>query len=62
MKRKEILHLLNKYGWLFHRHGKGSHQIWRHPNGRQMTVAGLNSTADYPPHKSRALTRDITLV
>lgn len=35
---KEIRRALDENGWVFVRRGKGSHEIWRHPNGRQMPI------------------------
>jgi predicted RNA binding protein YcfA (HicA-like mRNA interferase family) len=35
----EIIRLLRDAGWVFHREGKGSHEIWSDPvSGRKVTV------------------------
>jgi predicted RNA binding protein YcfA (HicA-like mRNA interferase family) len=33
--------ILTKHGWIFHRHAKGDHEIWKHPaTGKTVTVDG----------------------
>ena len=40
---KEIRRALEENGWVFARRGKGSHEIWRHPNGSQMPIPTSNA-------------------
>jgi predicted RNA binding protein YcfA (HicA-like mRNA interferase family) len=35
---REIVKRLRRLGFAFYRQGKGSHEIWRHPDGRWTTV------------------------
>lgn len=35
---KLVKEMLTKYGFYFFRAGKGSHEIWQHLDGRQVTV------------------------
>lgn len=35
---KQVKALLRQYGWVFLRSGKGSHEIWKGPNGDVVTV------------------------
>jgi predicted RNA binding protein YcfA (HicA-like mRNA interferase family) len=34
----EVREKLKEAGWTFHRHGKGSHDIWISPTGQTITV------------------------
>lgn len=35
---REVVQRLRKLGFELYRQGKGSHEIWRHPDGRWTTV------------------------
>lgn len=35
---KQIKELLRHHGWTFFRSGKGSHEVWKGPNGDLVTV------------------------
>lgn len=35
MKRSELVRRLNEWGWTSARSGKGSHEIFAHPNGKR---------------------------
>ena len=38
-KYREVARRLRELGFMFDRHGPGSHEIWRHPlSGRKVTV------------------------
>ena len=37
-KYREVAKRLRKLGFVLYRQGKGSHEIWRHPDGRWTTV------------------------
>ncbi len=47
-KYREVVKRLRKLGFVFYRQGKGSHEIWRHPDGRWTTV---------PRHGSKTISR-----
>lgn len=47
-KYREIEKRLRKLGFVLYRQGKGSHEIWRHPDGRWTTV---------PNHGSKTISR-----
>jgi predicted RNA binding protein YcfA (HicA-like mRNA interferase family) len=40
MSHKEYHRLMKQFGFEFLRQAKGSHQIWVHPSGKKITVAG----------------------
>ncbi|HFQ94087.1 MAG TPA: addiction module toxin, HicA family [Anaerolineae bacterium] len=42
-KYREIVKRLRKLGFVLYRQGKGSHEIWRHPDGRWTTVPNHGS-------------------
>jgi len=44
LKYREVARRLRTFGWVFDRHGPGSHEIWRHPE------TGLRVTL---PHHAR---------
>jgi predicted RNA binding protein YcfA (HicA-like mRNA interferase family) len=36
---RDVVRKLSTFGWVFDRHGAGSHEIWRHPpTGRRVTL------------------------
>jgi len=38
-KYREVARKLRTFGFLFDRHGPGSHEVWRHPDtGRKVTL------------------------
>lgn len=43
LKYREITKRLRKLGFVFYRQGKGSHEIWHHPDGRWTTVPNHGS-------------------
>ncbi|MEW5985432.1 MAG: type II toxin-antitoxin system HicA family toxin [Chloroflexota bacterium] len=45
---RDIVKRLRKLGFVFYRQGKGSHEIWRHPDGRWTTI---------PRHGSKVISR-----
>jgi predicted RNA binding protein YcfA (HicA-like mRNA interferase family) len=47
-KYRDVAKRLRKLGFVFYRQGKGSHEIWRHPDGRWTTL---------PRHGSKTLSR-----
>jgi predicted RNA binding protein YcfA (HicA-like mRNA interferase family) len=38
-KLKDVLAFLRRRGWSEYRHEGGSHRVWGHPDGRQITIA-----------------------
>jgi predicted RNA binding protein YcfA (HicA-like mRNA interferase family) len=43
---RDVARKLTTFGWVFDRHGAGSHEIWRHPaTGRRVTL----------PHHARGM-------
>jgi predicted RNA binding protein YcfA (HicA-like mRNA interferase family) len=38
-KLKDVLAFLRERGWSEYRHEGGSHRVWGHPDGRQITIA-----------------------
>jgi predicted RNA binding protein YcfA (HicA-like mRNA interferase family) len=38
-KLKDLLAFLRERGWLEYRHEGGSHRVWGHSDGRQITIA-----------------------
>ena len=45
---RQVIKRLRKLGFEFHRQAKGSHEIWRHPDGRWTTV---------PRHAGKTISR-----
>jgi predicted RNA binding protein YcfA (HicA-like mRNA interferase family) len=45
---REVITRLRKLGFVFYRQGKGSHEIWRHPDGRWTMV---------PRHAGKTISR-----
>ena len=48
MKTAKIYQELKAHGWQFQRSGKGSHEIWTHPDGRSIVVSLKSKTRDVP--------------
>jgi len=38
-KLRDVLAFLTQHGWFEVRHEGGSHRVWGHPDGRQVTIA-----------------------
>lgn len=38
MKWNELMRLLAKAGWKYHRDARGSHEYWRHPDRQDMEI------------------------
>lgn len=38
-KYRDVIRLLSDHGW-DHVRTRGSHEIWRHPDGREVTIPG----------------------
>jgi predicted RNA binding protein YcfA (HicA-like mRNA interferase family) len=45
---RQVVKRLRKVGFFFYRQGKGSHEIWRHPDGRWTTI---------PRHGNKTISR-----
>jgi len=52
---REVTHRLRSLGFIFDRHAKGSHEIWRHSDGRKTTVP--HHPGDMPEGTLRAVLR-----
>jgi predicted RNA binding protein YcfA (HicA-like mRNA interferase family) len=60
-KIRELKAMLSRAGF-FPRSGKGSHQVWDHPNGFGRVVVSGNDGADAKKYQERAVIREITKV
>jgi len=54
-KYKDVAKKLRRLGFRFDRMAKGSHEIWRHPDGRKTTVP--HHPGDIPEGTLRAILR-----
>ena len=59
LKPKEVVRILNKLGFLLARQ-KGSHQQFRHPDGRATTVP-MHGSRDLSPLLLRQICKDINV-
>lgn len=56
-KYNEVVRHLRKLGFIFDRHGPGSHEIWRHKvDGRKVTIP--RHSKDMPEGTLRAILRE----
>ena len=56
----EVVRKLRRAGFQFDRNAKGSHEIWRHPDGRRK-VTVPNHPGDLPEGTVRAIVRGADL-
>jgi len=59
LKPKEVVRMLNKFGFILVRQ-KGSHQQFRHPDGRATTVP-MHGSRDLSPLLLRQICKDINI-
>lgn len=61
-KYRDVKRELRRAGWRFVRQGKGSHEIWRAPDGRRVALAtGGKDNRDVPAGTLSSIRRDTGL-
>jgi predicted RNA binding protein YcfA (HicA-like mRNA interferase family) len=55
---RELRRLLTEAGYRFERHGKGDHEIWRHPETRRLVVVDVGTRKR---HLANAILKDAGL-
>ncbi|EKB54479.1 type II toxin-antitoxin system HicA family toxin [Facklamia hominis] len=60
MNKRDLVKLLSKNGFEKTELGKGSHEVWRHPDGRVTTVP-KPSRSDYAPGTLNKILKDAGL-
>ena len=54
-KMRDVTKRLSTLGFAFRREGSGSHELWQHPDGREVSL--VRHTGDYPEGLLRATLR-----